>query len=326
MKTEQILIVEDEGLIAKEIEARLKTLGYQITGIMQNGEDVLEHIPKYKPDLILMDIQIKGNMDGIEIAQKIKKLYQIPVIYLTAFADEKTLERAKKTNPYGYIVKPFDETDLKIRIDMALYKHSIEKQNKELMNEANSVLIKNLQTDSLTGIANRRKFDLRIKTEWENSILTKSYISIFLIDVDYFKRYNDTYGHISGDDCLVLIAKTIESCVSRKRDLAARYGGEEFSVILPETDNKRAIILAERIRKEVENLRINHRKSDASIYVTISIGICSIRPTSSSKYKNFFKKADEALYLAKKDGRNRVVSLIYEKNNDKKSKSLVSKN
>ncbi|MDH5716241.1 MAG: diguanylate cyclase [Spirochaetia bacterium] len=306
MKTEQILIVEDEGIIAKEIQNRVERLGYLVTDILDSGEAAIETVHNNQPNLILMDIKLKGEMDGIETARKIRMLYNIPIIYLTAHTDEKTLERAKLTEPYGYIVKPFDETDFKIRIEMALYKHKMECENKELLEEANKILLKNLQIDSLTGIANRRKFDLRIKTEWKRTGTCRNFLSLILIDIDYFKNFNDTYGHQKGDDCLILTARTIEACLTRKGDLAARYGGEEFAVIMPATPLEGAIQVGERIRKEVENLALPHERSRVSDVVTISLGICTVFPNNHLEYYDLIKKADEALYEAKEKGRNQI--------------------
>lgn len=118
-----VYIVEDESIVAKDIQSTLKKLGYQVLGISNNGKDALENIIKTEPDIILMDIMIKGDLTGIDVAEKVKELHDVPVIFLTAYADETTLSKAKITEPYGYILKPFKEVDLRSTIEVAVYKH-----------------------------------------------------------------------------------------------------------------------------------------------------------------------------------------------------------
>jgi diguanylate cyclase (GGDEF)-like protein len=172
-------------------------------------------------------------------------------------------------------------------------------------------------TDQLTGIANRRHFDRKFKVEWRRAMREQTPISLLLIDVDHFKKYNDTYGHQAGDKCLQEIAKALESITHRPADLASRYGGEEFSVLLPITPQKDAAMLAERLRKKIEALKIEHSKSEFGI-VTISIGVSCCEPawdftgkTPDQEQKVTFPAmlltaADNALYISKEQGRNQV--------------------
>jgi len=172
-------------------------------------------------------------------------------------------------------------------------------------------------TDQLTGIANRRHFDRKFKVEWRRSMREQTPISLILIDVDYFKKYNDTYGHQAGDRCLQQIAMALESISHRPADLASRYGGEEFSVLLPITSQENAAMLAERLRKKIEALKIEHKTSELGI-VTISVGVSSCQPvwdfsgnTPDEEQKVTFPAmlltaADNALYVAKEAGRNQV--------------------
>ncbi len=131
MAKAQILVVEDESIVAMDIQNMLKNLGYNVPVIVSSGEEAVEKAAKIRPDLVMMDIVLKGNMDGVEAADQIRTLFDIPVVYLTAFADERTLQRAKITEPFGYILKPFDERELHVNIEMALYKHKIERKLKE---------------------------------------------------------------------------------------------------------------------------------------------------------------------------------------------------
>ncbi len=142
MANSKIMIVEDEWITADDLRMSLQSLGYTVTSMSSSGEEAIQNAEKDKPDLVLMDIVLKGEMDGIEAASQIRSCYNIPIIYLTAFADEKILERARITEPFGYIVKPFVNEDLKIAIEIALYKHRVEKERKRLIEELHGALPK----------------------------------------------------------------------------------------------------------------------------------------------------------------------------------------
>jgi len=172
---------------------------------------------------------------------------------------------------------------------------------------ANQQLQKVARLDGLTGIANRRYFDEYLEKEWRRLTRTKSPLSLILCDVDYFKYYNDYYGHLAGDDCLQKIAKTIKQNVKRSADLVARYGGEEFAIILPNTSDKDSEKVVELIRTAIEKLYINHSASRVSKYVTMSMGVASIIPTKIESPQYLIAKADEALYHAKEKGRDRII-------------------
>jgi len=162
-------------------------------------------------------------------------------------------------------------------------------------------------TDALTGIANRRRFDEFLDVEWARAVRSKTPLSLVLIDIDHFKKFNDEYGHAAGDTCLSKVAQAMDKVVGRSTDLLARYGGEEFACVLPETPHTAALRIAEKIRCRVEELGTEHKVSSASNYVTISIGIASLRPTPNDEVAQLFEIADSNLYLAKEQGRNRVV-------------------
>lgn len=161
--------------------------------------------------------------------------------------------------------------------------------------------------DKLTGLANRHTFDDVLQREWFRALRSQSPLSLIICDVDYFKRYNDTYGHPQGDVCLRSVAKAIKSSVKRSADLAARYGGEEFVVILPNTDQHKAESLAEMIRKNVQDLQLEHKASDVAEHVTLSLGVTTLIPTMIMPTNALIEIADLGLYTAKQSGRNRVV-------------------
>lgn len=162
-------------------------------------------------------------------------------------------------------------------------------------------------TDCLTGLGNRRYFDETLEKEFSRLKRSGAKLSLIMIDIDYFKKYNDTYGHIAGDRCLEMIAKKLKTIIQRKSDTVVRYGGEEFIVILPETDKNGAKILGEKLRKEIEELAIPNTASDISKYVTISLGVVTVTPSKLASQEEALRFVDETLYSAKERGRNRCV-------------------
>ncbi len=184
---------------------------------------------------------------------------------------------------------------------------TVRMQIEEELLKANDKLQQISVLDGLTDIPNRRGFDQRIEEEWQRALRNVSTISLIMFDVDYFKRYNDMYGHHLGDECLKKIAKTAQSTLNRPTDYMARYGGEEFAVILPDTDHDGATLVAELIRQAVERLSIPHSNSKIMPIVSISAGVATIAPSKETKYLQLIISADEALYRAKQEGRNRVL-------------------
>lgn len=182
----------------------------------------------------------------------------------------------------------------------------LKRLNNELQ-RANQELAKLSQTDSLTGIFNRSVFDSNIRTEWDRCKRHFIPLSLIMIDIDFFKAYNDNYGHQAGDDCLRQIAGELSDCARRSDDTTARYGGEEFAVILPYMGEEGSLKVAEQMRRKVEELKIPHEYSPISKYVTISLGVCTVIPSGKPSVEEFIRGADRALYEAKKGNRNNVV-------------------
>ncbi|MFN2353486.1 MAG: diguanylate cyclase [Desulfopila sp.] len=181
------------------------------------------------------------------------------------------------------------------------------------LNELNTELQKHKEilsrmsyADGLTGIANRRKFNETIETEWKKAARNKTLLALVILDLDFFKPYNDNYGHSAGDDCLVQIAGALSEAVKRPGDLAARIGGEEFAVLLPETDSSGAVNVARRIQDNIEALGIVHEFSLVSTVVTASMGVAAMVPDTELSYNELVETADQQLYAAKEEGRNRV--------------------
>jgi diguanylate cyclase (GGDEF)-like protein len=182
------------------------------------------------------------------------------------------------------------------------------KQTELDLQEANRKLELIANLDGLTQIANRRRFDDYLSSEWQRHQREQNPLALILIDIDYFKRYNDSYGHQGGDDCLVRVAQAIAKVPERPTDLVARYGGEEFAVILSNTDKEGAIKIAEAIQEAIALLAISHESSEISTQVTLSIGVVSFVPTTNLESKTVIAHADQALYTAKDRGRNQVVA------------------
>ena len=187
-----------------------------------------------------------------------------------------------------------------------IQKKVTEKTNQ--LSEANKKLEFLSRSDSLTGIANRRLMDEILDNEWLRAIRNESSISFLLIDVDYFKMYNDNYGHLMGDECLIMVAATLKEIPGRPTDLVARYGGEEFALVLAETTGAQTV--AEDCRRSIEELQIQHGFSDTADVVTISVGVCTCFPKSGTNPRMIVDAADKALYKAKKSGRNRVEIIV----------------
>ncbi|MGD8192067.1 PAS domain S-box protein [Brevibacillus ginsengisoli] len=180
------------------------------------------------------------------------------------------------------------------------------KEAEQKLKEANELLKKLSTIDGLTQVANRRYFDHTVSQEWQRAYRNASSLSVVMVDIDHFKAYNDTYGHQNGDDCLKHVAQTIKNTLRRSSDVVCRYGGEEFVVILPDTNEEGGEMVAELIRQSIDSLMIPHEGSSVADHVTVSLGVASIVPSKESELSELIRWADNALYQAKNEGRNRV--------------------
>jgi diguanylate cyclase (GGDEF)-like protein len=298
-KPPRILIVEDEAVTAMDLAAELRHLGYEVCGTEDTAEGAVAAAEREKPRLVLMDIRLGGNGDGIDAARQISGRHDAAVVFLTAHSDEETLARALAVSPYGYIVKPFRARELKVAVELALSKHAAERAATEKLSEL-------VLTDPLTGLANRRHFDQTLASEWDRAMREKHPLGLLMIDIDHFKAFNDTHGHAAGDDCLKAVAQALRAHCARPGDLVCRWGGEEFAVILPGTDAAGAGHLARELVDVVRALGLEHGKSDVSPCVTISAGSASVAPSNDGSTAALVEKADAELYAAKQAGRNRA--------------------
>ena len=218
MTAPQILIVEDEAIVASDISNTLQVLGYAALAVASSGESAIELATAKRPDLVLMDIRLKGSIDGVRAAREISDRLGIPVVYLTAHADERTLRRAKATQPFGYVLKPFDERDLHVAIEIALDRS----QKHETLQRLATV-------DDLAGVYNRRGFLSLANQHLKLARRTRTGFWLILLDIDRLKQINDTFGHHEGDRAIVTTAEILEKTF-RDSDIIARLGGDEFSV------------------------------------------------------------------------------------------------
>lgn len=299
-----ILIVDDAELIRELLSINLTRFGYETT-VVADGQQALELIQVSNFDIVLLDI-IMPDMHGIEVLKRIRRQYEVielPVIMVTAVDESAEIVKALECGANDYITKPIDLPVVLARLKTHLALKNITQQ----LEEKNKMLAQLATTDELTGIPNRRVINQYLEHEWERAIRYHTSISIIFIDIDYFKAYNDTYGHKAGDTALRTIAIALPSVVRRKIDLVARYGGEEFVIILPDTDLEQTVHIAEQIRIKVEQLAIPHKKSRISDHITVSSGVNHQLPVNGETIQHLLNLADERLYKAKAAGRNQVI-------------------
>lgn len=291
----RIMIVEDEGIVALQIKSFLTSLGYEIAAVVAKGEDAVKKACEMIPDLVLMDIRLEGKMTGIEAAKLIRAGLDIPIIYLSANADAKTLEEAKLTQPYGYLVKPCNAIALNSAIVMALHRYDAEKERVE-------ELEKEALLDHLTGLPNRRHLDMKLAAYFEEMRRHNVTFGVLFMDVDHFKQINDAHGHHTGDCVLKMISSKLKSNM-RAYDFAGRWGGEEFVAVINHADEEQLSTVAEKFRALVENSSLT--ADGQSVKVTVTIG--ATIATADDTIESLLERADLNLYVGKTCGRNRVI-------------------
>ncbi|QSB00229.1 diguanylate cyclase domain-containing protein [Methylomonas sp. BW4-1] len=249
------------------------------------------------PDLILLDIML-DDMDGYEICHQLKssdKTRNIPIIFLTAKHSEEDEVHGFRIGGSDYITKPFSPS-----IVLARVRTQIQLKTKS------DLLEKLASLDGLTEIPNRRAFDAALERQWNQSKRTGMPLSLLIADIDNFKQFNDYFGHPMGDECLKRVARALQTITHRPEDLVARLGGEEFAILLPNTDSIGALMRAEQYRETIENLKIRHTQNNPNNFVTISLGVATLQAHTFDDVASLLKAADDALYQAKHQGRNRI--------------------
>ncbi|MFX1678508.1 diguanylate cyclase [Mitsuaria sp. CC2] len=294
-----ILIVDDNIHLIALMGRMLEPLAD--VSFATHGPAALRAMKSRAPDLVLLDEQMPG-MSGNQVCQTMQEdpeLAAIPVVFVTGHDDADAEVRALTSGAVDFIAKPINEAVLVARVRTQLRIKSLSDQ-----------LLRSATLDGLTGLTNRGDFDRRLSMEWARAARSGGTLSLVILDVDHFKRFNDHYGHPAGDRCLQAVANVIGTQARRAADVAARFGGEEFTLLLPDTSLTGAQEAAERVRREIESMNVAHAASPTASCVTVSMGVAACQPLPcavvSDGASRLVELADQALYAAKSLGRNRV--------------------
>jgi diguanylate cyclase (GGDEF)-like protein len=291
----RLLVVDDQPA---NIQALYQVFAADHQILMATGgEQALALCATQRPDLVLLDVVMPG-IDGYEVCRRLQAdsaTRDIPVIFVTAQNDEAAETLALEVGAVDFISKPINPKIVRARVKT----HLTLKIQSDLLRQW-------VYLDGLTGVHNRRHFDERLACEWARAVRGGTELSAVMLDVDFFKRYNDHYGHQAGDDCLRRIAAALKACVKRPGDLLARYGGEEFVCLLPETPLRGALAFARQLGERVCAQRIEHADSDVAAVVTVSLGVCTKGSDAVSSAAALLREADAQLYIAKARGRHQV--------------------
>jgi len=292
-----ILLVDDAPTNIQILNETLKD-EYQLF-FATNGRDAIRITKESMPDLILLDV-IMPEMDGYEVCRILKAdhlLQNIPIIFITAMNQQEDEAIGLELGALDYITKPFNPVIVKLRV-----------RNQIELKRQRDLLARLSHLDGLTEIANRRSLNEALEREWRRGSRSQKPISLLMIDIDYFKMYNDSCGHLAGDDCLRLVAQGLKGALGRAADFIGRYGGEEFLAILPETDESGALVVATLMQKHISGVDIPHPTSPLGGRITLSIGIATATGKREQNCECLLNAADKALYQAKQEGRNRIVA------------------
>jgi diguanylate cyclase (GGDEF)-like protein len=305
----KVLLAEDSRSNQMLIRAYIEEAGHQVITV-DNDQQAVDAFRAERPDLVILDVTMPIK-DGIEAAKDIRKLNNseqdwVPIIFLSGMSQSQDIARGIDAGGDDYLIKPIDAVVLNAKLRamerIAAIREQLHKANRELK----MMSVK----DGLTGLFNRRHFDETMEKELKRAERSNTPLSLILCDIDHFKLYNDNYGHLGGDDCLIAVAKAMMKVSIRPGDIAARYGGEEFGFILPDTDLQGAQVIAESIRQSIAALAITHEHSSVTEHVTLSCGVASVQPKKhqdlTALTRVLIETADQGLYRAKKNGRNQV--------------------
>lgn len=291
-----LLLIVDDQFSNRQLLVEMFKNDYELC-TASSGPEAVALCREHLPDLVLLDV-VMAEMDGFAVCGQLKNdilTKDIPVIFITVNDDPSTEARCLDAGGVDFIRKPFHIRAVKARVRTHL---ALKHQSDTLRTMA--------LVDGLTGVANRRHFDVTLKSEWRRCLRAGQPLSLIMADVDFFKNYNDHYGHPAGDVCLQAIATALKAEFIRSHDLVARYGGEEFVCILPDTPLEGAEKKAEALEQAIRALAMPHEKSDAAAVVTISIGVATILPVKGRSADDLLASADAQMYQAKQSGRAQV--------------------
>jgi diguanylate cyclase (GGDEF)-like protein len=292
----RILIVEDDLAVRDSMSEFVKMTGFDCQ-VASSAEDAIEILKKTEFQVVITDIMMPG-MDGLELTDIIKKDYDIDVIVMTGYSGQFSYEEAIGKGASDFVFKPIRFQELLLRIKRVFKERDLRQERNRMMADLQQLAI----TDSLTQLYNSRHFFAQLKMEIERANRYGHSLALLLLDIDFFKNYNDTYGHLEGDKVLSTVGQMIKTCL-RTMDTAYRYGGEEFTAILPYTDGDEAISVADRIQYALEYIAFSPYP-DRSVQVTMSIGVTEYSP--EEELTAFVNRSDRAMYAAKESGRNKV--------------------
>jgi len=301
-----ILIVDDEPNIRNSIHEFIGMAGYK-SFEASSAEEGLEILKKNAIHVVITDIRLPG-MNGLELTDLIKNSYDTDVIVITGYVGDYSYEEAINKGASDFVSKPVRFEELLLRLRRVLKERQIAKERTLMLKKLQELAI----TDGLTTLYNSRYFYKQLDSEVDRSERYNHPLTLLFMDIDHFKHYNDTYGHLEGDKVLAGFGKVIKSCL-RKMDTAYRYGGEEFTVILPETSRGEVMTVAKRIKDAIKNEKFSPQSGE-SISMTISIGVTEYCP--GERMLTFVQRADQAMYLSKQRGRNQISTIFSEEHSE----------
>lgn len=312
-----------------EVISMLKYQGCRVI-VLSEIEQIVSAVTRNTPELLLIHLQ-DCEAEAYALCQSIKQLQpmgHLPILFLGTRESAREQIKALRCGSEGYLQLPLNLEEGWLRIERHLqtahlfsglkttlsqkigeFEQILQRQIQQqtLLARENEALQRMAFVDGLTQVANRRSFNDNIAKRWREAAINQQPMSLLLCDIDYFKRYNDTYGHIAGDDCLQQVATALVKGANRHRDQVARYGGEEFAILLPETDVRGAKQVAAAVHREVAAANIVHRGSLVKPQVSLSVGLCTRVPAAGETVCSFINRTDKALYAAKLNGRDRTV-------------------
>ncbi len=302
----QILIVDDEPDVRESMDTFINHAGFD-TKLAASAEEGIDLLKDHNFEVVITDIMLPG-VSGLELTKIIRNKYDSDVIIMTGYSDDYSYEEAITVGASDFVIKPVRLEELMLRLRRVLRERKLTKDRIRMMEILQQLAI----TDGLTRLYNSRSFFSQLELEIDRSNRYNDPLALLLLDIDHFKDYNDSFGHLEGDKVLMEFSRVIKTCL-RTNDSAYRYGGEEFTVILPETSAEEAKTVAQRIRSSLEGV-VFVPQPDVRVFKTISIGLTEYFPKED--LTSFIKRADEAMYLSKQNGRNRV-SVLYGRSSDK---------
>ena len=313
-----VLLVDDQAMIGEAVRRGLSNEENIDFHFCADPHQAIAHAVRIKPTVILQDLVMPG-LDGLSLVREYRNhpaTKDIPIIVLSTKEDPLIKSAAFAAGANDYLVKLPDNIELvaRIRYHSRSYMTLLQRDaayralrvSQQQLLDTNLVLQRLMNSDGLTGLSNRRHFDEYMELEWRRSLREQNQLSLLMIDVDYFKAYNDSFGHLEGDEALRKVAAAIKDASARPSDLPARYGGEEFALVLPNTSQGGARLVAEKLRMTVEALKVPHISPSEGSSLTISIGLSTMTPTAGSNCRELISAADKGLYSAKNNGRNQV--------------------